>query len=144
MHAPCTSRGHAPAVVATTAVERHLPPVALTYVRPRPPLLLGEAVRTWPSLPMDALHLTLYVAGDTPRSRQAMANLQRICAELLGGRAECATVDVLDSPELADAERILTTPTLVRESPSPRRRVTGDLSDAQRVMTALGFTSPDQ
>ena len=93
---------------------------------------------------MDALHLTLYVAGDSPRSRQAMANLQRICAELLGGRAECATVDVLDRPELADAERILTTPTLVRESPSPRRRVTGDLSDAQRVMTALGFTSFDQ
>ena len=93
---------------------------------------------------MDALHLTLYVAGDTPRSRQAMANLQRICADLLGGRAECATVDVLDSPELADAERILTTPTLVRESPSPRRRVTGDLSDARRVMTALGFASLDQ
>jgi circadian clock protein KaiB len=93
---------------------------------------------------MDALHLTLYVAGDTPRSRQAMANLQRICAELLGGRAECAMVDVLDRPELADAERILTTPTLVRESPSPRRRVTGDLSDAQRVMSALGFTSPGQ
>ena len=93
---------------------------------------------------MDALHLTLYVAGDTPRSRQAMANLERICAEHLGGRARCATVDVLDSPELADAERILTTPTLVRESPSPRRRVTGDLSDAQRVMTALGFTTPAQ
>jgi circadian clock protein KaiB len=93
---------------------------------------------------MDALHLTLYVAGDTPRSRQAMANLQRICAELLGGRAKCATVDVLDDPERADAERILTTPTLVRESPSPRRRVTGDLSDAQRVISALGFTSLDQ
>ncbi|MFL5561621.1 MAG: circadian clock KaiB family protein [Gemmatimonadaceae bacterium] len=93
---------------------------------------------------MDSLHLTLYVAGDTARSRQAMANLQRICAELLGGRAHCSTVDVLDSPELADAERILTTPTLVRESPSPRRRVTGDLSDAQRVMSALGFTSTEQ
>jgi len=73
-----------------------------------------------------------------------MANLERICAELLGGKAQCATVDVLDSPERADAERILTTPTLVRESPSPRRRVTGDLSDAQRVMVALGFNSPDQ
>lgn len=93
---------------------------------------------------MDALHLTLYIAGDTPRSRQAMANLQRICAELLGGRAQCATVDVLDDPERADAERILTTPTLVRESPSPRRRVTGDLSDAQRVISALGFTPLDQ
>lgn len=91
---------------------------------------------------MDALHLTLYVAGDTPRSRQAMANLERICAELLGGRAHCVTVDVLDDPEAADAERILTTPTLIRESPTPRRRVTGDLSDAQRVLAALGFSHP--
>ena len=93
---------------------------------------------------MDSLHLTLYVAGDTPRSRQAMANLERICAELLGGRAKCATVDVLDNPDVADAERILTTPTLIREFPNPRRRVTGDLSDAQRVLAALGFPSPAQ
>jgi circadian clock protein KaiB len=93
---------------------------------------------------MDSLHLTLYVAGDTPRSRQAMANLERICAELLGGRAKCATVDVLDNPGVADAERILTTPTLVRESPNPRRRVTGDLSDIQRVVAALGFPSTAQ
>jgi circadian clock protein KaiB len=93
---------------------------------------------------MDGLHLTLYVAGDTPRSRQAMANLEHICAELLGGRAICATVDVLDSPDIADAERILATPTLVRESPAPRRRVTGDLSDAQRVLSALGFTEHSQ
>ena len=93
---------------------------------------------------MDSLHLTLYVAGDTPRSRQAVANLEHICAELLGGRAKCATIDVLDNPDVADAERILTTPTLIRESPNPRRRVTGDLSDAQRVLTALGFPSPAQ
>lgn len=91
---------------------------------------------------MDSLHLTLYVAGDTPRSRQAMANLERICAELLGGRARCDTVDVLQAPEVADTERILTTPTLIRESPTPRRRVTGDLSDAQRVLAALGFSPP--
>ncbi|HEX2778085.1 MAG TPA: circadian clock KaiB family protein [Gemmatimonadaceae bacterium] len=90
---------------------------------------------------MDVLHLTLYVAGDTPRSRQAMANLERICADLLGGQARCATVDVLDNPEVADVERILTTPTLIRESPTPRRRVTGDLSDPQRVLAALGFSS---
>ena len=88
---------------------------------------------------MDALLLTLYVAGDTPRSRQAVANLQRICADLLGGRARCATVDILDNPDAAETERILTTPTLVRESPTPRRRVTGDLSDPQRVLAALGL-----
>lgn len=90
---------------------------------------------------MDVFHLTLYVAGDTHRSRQAISNLQRICAEHLDGKARCETIDVLDDPEAADAERILTTPTLIRESPTPRRRVTGDLSDAQRVLAALGFSS---
>jgi circadian clock protein KaiB len=93
---------------------------------------------------MDALHLTLYVAGDTPRSRQAMANLDRICAHLVGDRTSCATIDVLDDPDRADAERILTTPTLVRESPDPRRRVTGDLSDIPRVLAALGFPATAQ
>lgn len=90
---------------------------------------------------MSSLQLTLYVAGDTPRSRQAMANLERICVELLGGRARCATVDVTATPEVAERERILTTPTVVRETPLPRRRVTGDLSDINRVLAALELES---
>lgn len=90
---------------------------------------------------MGSLQLTLYIAGDTPRSRQAMANLQRMCVELLGGRARCATVDVTATPEVAERERILTTPTVVRETPLPRRRVTGDLSDINRVLAALELES---
>lgn len=90
---------------------------------------------------MGSLQLTLYVAGDTPRSRQAMANLERICVELLGGRAQCATVDVMATPEVAERERILTTPTVIRETPLPRRRVTGDLSDINRVLAALELES---
>ena len=88
---------------------------------------------------MTQLRLTLYVAGDSPRTRQAKANLDRICAEHLGGGAQCRTIDVLDAPATAEAERILTTPTLVREEPLPRRRVTGDLSDTNRVLVALGL-----
>ena len=88
---------------------------------------------------MNQLRLTLYVAGDSPRTRQAKANLDRICAGLLGGDAECTTIDVLETPATAEAERILTTPTLVREQPLPRRRVTGDLSDTGRVLVALGL-----
>jgi len=81
--------------------------------------------------------LILYVTGDTPRSRQAIANLRRICDELLGGNAHCLIVDVLDHPEVAEAERILATPTLVKELPAPPRRVTGDLSDAAKVLLGL-------
>jgi len=92
---------------------------------------------------MTELVLTLYVAGDTMRSREAIANLRRICDEMLGGRPSCDVVDVLADPEAAESQRILTTPTLVRERPAPPRRVTGDLSDPQRVLASLALSRAD-
>ena len=91
---------------------------------------------------MAPLLLKLFVAGDTPRSREARASLARICAELADGEARVEVVDVLERPEVAEGYRVLTTPTVVREAPPPRRRVTGDLADRARVADALGlFTS---
>ena len=78
----------------------------------------------------------LFVAGDGPRSHQAVDNLHRLRSEL-GLDAEIAVVDVLEQPEVAEAERILTTPTLIRERPAPPLRVTGDLSDRAIVIQAL-------
>jgi len=80
---------------------------------------------------------TLYIAGDNARSRIAIANLRRLLEERLRGRSEFVVVDVQASPERAESARILTTPTLVKESPEPRRRVTGDLSDSELVFMAL-------
>lgn len=93
---------------------------------------------------MGPLRLTLYVAGQTPRSQQAIANLRRICEQETEGAAQFSVVDVTQAPERAEAARILTTPTVVREAPAPVRRVTGDLSDLSKVVTALGLqrTSP--
>ena len=88
---------------------------------------------------MDPVRLTLYVAGDSLRSEQAIANLRRIVAAGVEGRAEVSVVDVLQHPERAEAARILTTPTVVREAPAPARRVTGDLSDLRTVVAALGL-----
>ena len=82
---------------------------------------------------------TLYVAGRTPRSLQAAANLDRLGKERLGGQYDLTVVDVANEPERAEAARILTTPTLVKEAPGQARRVTGDLSDAERVFLALGL-----
>lgn len=92
---------------------------------------------------MAEMVLTLYVAGDTMRSREAIANLRRICEEMLGGRPAWNVVDVLEEPDVAETERILTTPTLVREQPEPPRRVTGDLSDPQRVLMGLALSRDD-
>jgi circadian clock protein KaiB len=89
------------------------------------------------------LRLKLFVAGDSPRTREAAANLARLCDELLAGEADVETVDVLLHPDVADEYRILTTPTVVRVAPAPRRRVTGDLRDAAQVLAALSlFPAP--
>jgi circadian clock protein KaiB len=91
---------------------------------------------------MDPVRLTLYVAGDSVRSQQAIANLRRIVRAGAEGEAEYSVVDVLQDPERAEAARILTTPTVVREAPAPARRVTGDLSDLRTVVAALGLRRP--
>jgi circadian clock protein KaiB len=86
--------------------------------------------------------LKLYVTGRTPRSEQAIANIEQICQETLGGKCNISIIDVLEQPELAEEERILATPTLVKESPYPTRRVIGDLSDIEKVIWALGLPLP--
>jgi circadian clock protein KaiB len=91
-------------------------------------------------MPMSRFRFTLYVAGDTARSQLAYDSLRRICAEALDdGAWEVALVDVTRDPDAAERERILTTPTVVKEEPAPRRRITGDLSDARRVLSGLGM-----
>jgi len=81
--------------------------------------------------------LKLYVTGQTPRSVRAIANLRRICKEELGGRYELIIVDILERPQLAEDERILATPTLIKELPPPVRRIIGDLSAAEKVLLGL-------
>ncbi len=80
--------------------------------------------------------LTLYIAGPSVRSERAVANLRGIC-ERLPGRCELTIVDVLERPQLAERDRILATPTVIREFPLPRRRIIGDLSDVATVMLRL-------
>jgi circadian clock protein KaiB len=81
--------------------------------------------------------LKLYVAGRTLRSEQAIKLLQEICESDLGGLYELAVIDVLERPQLAENEKIIATPTLVKELPPPLRRVVGDLSDRERVLIGL-------
>jgi circadian clock protein KaiB len=85
----------------------------------------------------DAFVLTLYVTGRTVRSQQAIRNLRTICERELEGRYSLRIVDVLERPQLAEDEKIVATPTLVRELPPPIRRIIGDLSDTERVLLGL-------
>jgi circadian clock protein KaiB len=81
--------------------------------------------------------LKLFVTGQTIRSGRAIANLRRICEEDLGTEYELTIIDVLERPQLAEDEKILATPTLIRESPLPVRRIIGDLSDTKQVLLGL-------
>jgi circadian clock protein KaiB len=81
--------------------------------------------------------LKIYVTGQTPRSRRAIDNLRRICEDELRGQYEMHVIDVLERPQLAEDEKILATPTVVKELPMPIRRIIGDLSDADKVLLGL-------
>lgn len=81
--------------------------------------------------------LKLYVTGKTPRAERAIANLRQICETDLRGEYELEIIDVLEHPQLAEDEKILATPTLIKQLPLPLRRVIGDLSDRDRVLLGL-------
>jgi circadian clock protein KaiB len=86
------------------------------------------------------IRFTLYVAGDSYRSQRAVANLRRLGEERLDGAYELSVVDVQQDPESTERERILTTPTLIKRSPGPARRVTGDLTDFEQIIIALSLS----
>ena len=89
---------------------------------------------------MTKYKLKLYVTGATQRSERAIANLRSICETQLGGEFELDVIDVLEHPALAETEKILATPTLIRELPGPIRRIIGDLSDTEKVWLGLDLT----
>lgn len=81
--------------------------------------------------------LRLFVTGASSRTTAAVANLKRICDEELEGLYDLEIIDVLENPEMAEDERILATPTLIKSLPLPLRRVIGDLSDREKVLLGL-------
>jgi circadian clock protein KaiB len=85
--------------------------------------------------------LRLYVAGQSPRSLQALSNLKRICEEHLAGMYRVEVIDLLKKPQLAAGDQILAIPTLVRAIPKPMRKIIGDLSNTERVLVGLDVRS---
>jgi circadian clock protein KaiB len=81
--------------------------------------------------------LRLYVAGQTPKSQAAFANIKKFCEEHLNGRCRIEVIDLLKNPRLAAGDQILAIPTLVRKLPEPIRKIIGDLSNTERVLVGL-------
>jgi circadian clock protein KaiB len=88
-------------------------------------------------------NLRLYVAGQTPKSIRAFANLKVLCEAHLKGRYQIEVVDLMEHPELARGDQIVAIPTLVRQLPPPVRKIIGDLSNTLRVLVGLDLREAD-
>ena len=81
--------------------------------------------------------LRLYIAGQTPRSVAAFANLERVCREHLAGRYRIEVIDLTKTPQFAARDQIVAVPTVLRSLPLPLRKIIGDLSNTERVLVGL-------
>lgn len=84
--------------------------------------------------------LRLFIAGTTPRSQEAIANLKALCESALEGRYDLEVIDVYQQPERARLDQVVAVPTLLKITPGPRRRLIGDLSKRDVLMKGLGLS----
>jgi circadian clock protein KaiB len=85
--------------------------------------------------------LKLYVAGQSPKSVNAIANIKKICEQNLQGRYELEVIDLYQQPQLAQGDQIIAVPTLIRKLPPPLSRIIGDMSNTERVLVGLDIRS---
>jgi len=88
--------------------------------------------------------LRLYIAGNSQHSRQAIDKLKNICANHFEGRYELDVIDVLEQPDMAEKDKVIATPTLVRELPPPLRKIIGNLSEEEKVLIGLDLIEADK
>jgi circadian clock protein KaiB len=104
-----------------------------THARPRRPK--SPVPKAW--------KLRLYVAGQTPKSIRAFANLNVLCEKHLKGRYHLEVIDLLEHPEMARGNQIVAVPTLERKLPKPIQKIIGDLSDTEKVLIGLALNPLD-
>ena len=87
--------------------------------------------------------LRLYVTGMTPKSTQAIANVQKLCEEHLAGGYELKVIDIYQQPQLVKGEQIIATPTLIKKLPLPLRKLIGDMSDTEKLLVGIDLKHKD-
>jgi len=112
---------------------------------PTPKAMAGtkSAARVNPRIPTPrkptVWKLRLFVAGESPKSIRAIANLKVLCEEHLKGRYQIEVIDLLEHPHLARGDQIVAIPTLVIKLPPPVRKIVGDLSHTDRVLVGMAL-----
>jgi circadian clock protein KaiB len=114
-------------------------PEVLTVSSNPPPGRVRDEKRKTPPGALEMLYLRLYIAGRGPNSVRAIANLDALAQAYGRGCFEIEIVDVLVEPQRALQDHVLVTPTLVKLAPPPTVQIAGDLSQAYRVVYALGL-----
>ena len=104
---------------------------------------MKRKVRARPRKGSEFFELRLYVAGQTPKSLAALNNLKKICKQHMDEQYRIEVIDLLANPQLARGDQILAIPTLVRNLPTPIRKIIGDLSNTERVLVGLDLRTPD-
>ena len=89
----------------------------------------------------DPYVLRLYVTGASPNSLRAIANTKNICDEYLNDNYDLEIIDVHQQPSIAKQENIIALPLLIRKHPLPEKRLIGDMSDMERVLTSFGLSN---
>ncbi len=90
---------------------------------------------------MNRYELELYIAGQTPVSRRAVANLRKLCERDMPDACRMVVIDILERPAVAEEKKILATPTLIRAYPPPPCRIIGDMSDMEKVVFYLDMSA---
>jgi circadian clock protein KaiB len=85
--------------------------------------------------------LRLFITGASPNSLRAITNLKAICEKYLDGNYELEIIDVYQQPLIAQSEQVIALPMLIKMSPSPVRRLIGDMSDTEKVLRGLGLSA---
>ena len=99
----------------------------------------GEATGSTPT----TYELRLYIAGSSPRSQQAVANVRKLCENSLLGNCDLKIIDVFQQPQAAKEDQIIAVPTLIKKLPRPVRIFIGDMSNKDEILRALGETGDD-
>ncbi len=90
-------------------------------------------------IPSEKYILRLYVTGLTPRSSRAVKTVRSVCEEHLAGQYDLEIIDVYQMPERISEDDVLAIPTLVKHKPSPVRKIIGDMSNRERLLSGLGL-----
>jgi circadian clock protein KaiB len=83
--------------------------------------------------------LVLYIAGTTPKSLEALANIKRVCEEYLKGQYSIDVVDLIKNPKLAKGDQIIAIPTLIKKLPPPLKKIIGDFSNKENLLVGLNI-----